>query len=239
MVLTIFFPTKKRAFWTWNRPCKPYKSHQTSLDQILDSVSTSCIKLSKERIIKYSNPTYSINDFKTGNCETMLLNHAIYYLNKSITKWISIGLYYPFEFASVVKIFGRSKQYVRFKDEWINFMNNEKILISIFRLISRIEDMCGNEVNLGWESVSKVWSLETVLSYRLGYSSASNFKHFYHDVIRAMAEMSGDVNTNIYNIVNPLPEKSDDVCCMLEVLLFMPEKALFDVQLERLIQEQG
>ncbi|KAF5290078.1 hypothetical protein FQA39_LY14859 [Lamprigera yunnana] len=98
--------------------------------------------------------------------------------------------------------------------------------------------MCGNEVYLGWVSVSEVWSLETVLSYRLSYSCASNFKHFYEDVIRAVAEMSGDANTNIYNIVNRLPEKSDDVCCMLDVLLFMPEKALFDVQLERRIQEQ-
>ncbi|KAF5301050.1 hypothetical protein FQA39_LY10869 [Lamprigera yunnana] len=48
-------------------------------------------------------------------------------------------------------------------------------------MILRIdEDMCGNEVYLGWQSVSEVWSLETVLSYRLSYSSASNCKHFYN-----------------------------------------------------------
>ncbi|KAF5288887.1 hypothetical protein FQA39_LY03766 [Lamprigera yunnana] len=104
--------------------------------------------------------------------------------------------------------------------------------------ILKIEDMSGNEVYLGWESVSEVWSLESVLRYRLSYSSCSNFKYFYEDVIRAVAEMSGDVKINIYNIINRLSEKSDDVCCMLEVLLFMPEKALFDVQLERRIQEQ-
>ncbi|KAF5289303.1 hypothetical protein FQA39_LY15141 [Lamprigera yunnana] len=104
--------------------------------------------------------------------------------------------------------------------------------------ILKIEDMSGNEVYLGWESVSEVWSLESVLRYRLSYSSGSNFKYFYEDVIRAVAEMSGDVKINIYNIINRLSEKSDDVCCMLEVLLFMPEKALFDVQLERRIQEQ-
>ncbi|KAF5283580.1 hypothetical protein FQA39_LY17282 [Lamprigera yunnana] len=98
--------------------------------------------------------------------------------------------------------------------------------------ILKIEDMFGNEVYLGWESVSEVWSLESVLSYRLSYSSGSNFKHFYEDVIRSVAEMSEDVKINIYNIINQLSGKSDDVCCMLEVLLFMPEKALFDVQLE-------
>ncbi|KAF5286618.1 hypothetical protein FQA39_LY16226 [Lamprigera yunnana] len=104
--------------------------------------------------------------------------------------------------------------------------------------ILKIEDMSVNKVYLGWESVSEVWSLESVLRYRLSYSSGSNFKYFYEDVIRAVAEMSGDVKINIYNIIDRLSEKSDDVCCMLEVLLFMPEKALFDVQLERRIQEQ-
>ncbi|KAF5289504.1 hypothetical protein FQA39_LY15059 [Lamprigera yunnana] len=105
--------------------------------------------------------------------------------------------------------------------------------------ILRIEDICGNEVYLSWESVSEVWSLESVLSYRLSYSFSSNFKHFFEEIIRAVAEMSGDVKINIYNIVNRLSEKSDDVCCMLEILLFMPEKALIDVQLERRIREQS
>ncbi|KAF5274240.1 hypothetical protein FQA39_LY07344 [Lamprigera yunnana] len=76
--------------------------------------------------------------------------------------------------------------------------------------ILRIEDMCGNE------SVSDVWSLETVLSYIFSYFSASNFKHFYDDVIRA--EMSGDANTNIYKILNRLPEKSDIKCVKYSLL---------------------
>ncbi|KAF5285267.1 hypothetical protein FQA39_LY16728 [Lamprigera yunnana] len=228
---------------------------------LVDSVSISCIRLAKEQIIKYSDPKYNINDFKTGDCETMLLNQRIYYLNKSKSKWISVGLYYRFEFASVVKIFGRSKQYVIFKEEeWIQFYKQRENINKYFQTcdmmwkprqiglktltfkmieekwIIRNEDMCGNKVYLGWESILEVWSLETVLSYRLNYSSASNFNHFYDDVIRAVAEMS---NTNIYDIVNKLPEKYDNVCCMLEVLLFMLEKALCDVQLERHIQEQG
>ncbi|KAF5278194.1 hypothetical protein FQA39_LY18382 [Lamprigera yunnana] len=232
--------------------------HSEAQYLVMDSIPTSCIQLEKEQIIKYSDPKYNINDLKTGDCETMLLNQTIYYLNKSKSKWISVGLYYPFEFASVVKIFGRSKQYVIFKEEeWIQFHEQRENINKYFQTfdmmwkprqidsktlmfemieekkILKIEDMSGNEVYLGWESVSEV------LRYRLSYSSGSNFKYFYEDVIRAVAEMSGDVKINIYNIINRLSEKSDDVCCMLEVLLFMPEKALFDVQLERRIQEQG
>ncbi|KAF5276324.1 hypothetical protein FQA39_LY18595 [Lamprigera yunnana] len=239
--------------------------YNSELDEnFLGFRATSCIQLANERIIKYSDTKYNINDFKTGDCKTMLLNQKMYYLNKSKSKWISVGLYHPFEFASVVKIIRRSKQYVIFKEEeWIQFCEQRENINKYFQTcdmmwkprqissktltfemieekkILRIEDVCGNEVYLGWESVSEVWSLQTVLSYRLSYSSGSNFKHFYDDVIRAVAEMSGDVKINIYNIVNRLSEKSDDVCCMLEILLFMPEKALFDVQLERRIQEQG
>ncbi|KAF5285257.1 hypothetical protein FQA39_LY16718 [Lamprigera yunnana] len=106
------------------------------------------------------------------------------------------------------------------------------------KMILKIEDMSGNKVYLGWESVSEVCSLISILRYRLSYSSGSNFKYFYEDVIRAVAEMSGDVKINIYSIINRLSEKSDDVCCMLVILLYMPEKALFDVQLEIRIQEQ-
>ncbi|KAF5289830.1 hypothetical protein FQA39_LY19431 [Lamprigera yunnana] len=158
----------------------------------VDSIPTSCVQPAKEQIIKYSDPKYNINDLKTGDCETMLLNQTIYYLNKSKSKWISVGLYYPFEFASVVKIFGRSKQYVIFKEEeWIQFHEQRENINKYFQTfdtmwkprqigsktltfemivekkILKIEDMSGNEVYLGWESVSEVWSLESVLRYRL------------------------------------------------------------------------
>ncbi|KAF5296721.1 hypothetical protein FQA39_LY12421 [Lamprigera yunnana] len=178
---------------------------------------------------------------ENGDCETMLLNQRIYYLNKSKSKWISVGLYYLFEIASVEKIFGRSKHYIIFKEEkWIQFHEQRENINKYFqncdmmrkpRQISSktltfemiegkkilwIEDMCGNKVYLGWESVSEVWSLESVLSYRLSYSSGSNFKHFYDDVIRAVAEMSGDVKINIYNIVNRLSENFDDKYSLLK-----------------------
>ncbi|KAF5299002.1 hypothetical protein FQA39_LY11634 [Lamprigera yunnana] len=129
--------------------------------ETMDSVATSCIQLAKERILKYSDTKYNINDFKIGDCKTMLLNQRIYYLNKSKSKWISVGLYYPFEFTSVVKIFGRSRQYVIFKEETCDMMWKPKQIGSktlTFEMIEeqkilRIEDVCGNKVYLGWESV--------------------------------------------------------------------------------------
>ncbi|KAF5282888.1 hypothetical protein FQA39_LY17449 [Lamprigera yunnana] len=137
----------------------------------MDSVSTSCIQLAKERIIEYSDPKYNINDFKTGDCETMLLNQKIYYLNKYKSKWISVGLYYPFEFASVVKtcdMMWKPRQ-IGSKTLTFEMIEEKKILRIAEKKILRIEDVCGNEVYLGWESVSEVWSLETVLNYRLSY----------------------------------------------------------------------
>ncbi|KAF5280163.1 hypothetical protein FQA39_LY18120 [Lamprigera yunnana] len=151
----------------------------------MDSIPTSCIQLAKEQIIKYSDPKYNINDLKTGDCETMLLNQTIYYLNKSKSKWISVGLYYLFEFASVVKIFGRSKQYVRFKEEeWIQFHEQRENINKYFQTfdtmwkprqigskaltfemieekkILKIEDMSGNEVYLVERLYEELGALE-------------------------------------------------------------------------------
>ncbi|KAF5294583.1 hypothetical protein FQA39_LY13342 [Lamprigera yunnana] len=87
------------------------------------------------------------------------------------------------------------KQYVTFKTSdmmWKPSQIGSKTLtfeMIVEKKILRIKDVCGNEVYLGWESVSEVWSLQTVLSFRLSYSSGSNSKHFYDDVIRAVAEM--------------------------------------------------
>ncbi|KAF5301820.1 hypothetical protein FQA39_LY10605 [Lamprigera yunnana] len=97
---------------------------------IVDFVATSCIQLAKERIIKYSDTKYNINDFKTGDCETMLLNQRIYYLNKSKSKWISVGLQ------------------IGSKTLTFEIIKEKKIL--------RIEDVCGNEVYLAIDLKSAV-----------------------------------------------------------------------------------
>ncbi|KAF5298568.1 hypothetical protein FQA39_LY11769 [Lamprigera yunnana] len=233
----------------------------------VDSIPTSCIQLAKEQIIKYSDPIYNINNLKTGDCETMLLNQTIYYLNKSKSKWISVGLYYPFEFASVVKIFGKSKQYVIYKEEeWIQFHKQRENTNKYFQTfdtmwkprqigsktltfemieekrILKIKNISGNDVYLGWESVSEVGSVESVLRYRLSYSSGSNIKYFYGDVIRAVAEMSGDVKINIYNIINRLSEKSNDfIKKMLKLYAQEHWTKSYDLKsaVERLYEELG
>ncbi|KAF5290564.1 hypothetical protein FQA39_LY14693 [Lamprigera yunnana] len=105
--------------------------------------------------------------------------------------------------------------------------------------------MSGNEVYLDWESVAEAWSLESVLRYRLSYSSGSNFKYFYEDVIRAVAEMSGDVKINIYNIINRLSEKSDDKYSLLKKMWMLYAKEhwtkAYDLKsaVERLYEELG
>ncbi|KAF5283766.1 hypothetical protein FQA39_LY17204 [Lamprigera yunnana] len=211
----------------------------------MDSIATSCTQLAKEQIIKYSDLKYNINDLKTGDCETMLLNQTISYLNKSKSKWISVELYYPFEFASVVKILGRSKQYVIFKEEeWIQFHEQRENINKYFQTFDTMwKPMQIGSKTLTFEMIEEKKILKMKIcvetKYKLSYSFGSNFKHFDEDVIRAVAKMWGDVKINIYNIINRLSENFDDVYCMLEVPLFMPEKTLFDVQLDRRIQEQG
>ncbi|KAF5281591.1 hypothetical protein FQA39_LY17763 [Lamprigera yunnana] len=158
------------------------KRPHSAMSVPVDSVTTICAQLPKERMIKNSNTKYNINDFKKEDFKTML--QRIYYLNKSKSKWISVGLYHPFEFASVVKIFGRSQQYVIFEEEeWMEFCEQRENINKYFQTcdmmwkprqigskiltfemieekkILRIEDLCGNEVYLEIQFIKKMWML--------------------------------------------------------------------------------
>ncbi|KAF5281481.1 hypothetical protein FQA39_LY17774 [Lamprigera yunnana] len=195
--------------------------------------------------------------------ETMLPNQTTYNLNKSKSKSISVGLYYLFQFASVVKIFGSYKQYVVFyEDEWKLFLEQRDDINKDFHTLHmtwrprqigsknftfeiigenkvlKIEDINGNGIYLAWEAISEVWNLQSLLTYRLSDPSAANFKHFYDNRITVVATMPGGVKNNIHYIVDQLSEKSNDVFCMLEVHLFMLEMVLLDVDLEKHIQEK-
>ncbi|KAF5281364.1 hypothetical protein FQA39_LY17806 [Lamprigera yunnana] len=70
--------------------------------------------------------------------------------------------------------------------------------------ILRIEDMCGNEVYLGWESMSEVWSLESVLSYKLSYSSEIQF---IKNMWMLYAEQHWTKTIDLKSAVEPLYEK--------------------------------
>ncbi|KAF5301954.1 hypothetical protein FQA39_LY10524 [Lamprigera yunnana] len=119
----------------------------SNFTKTMDSVATSSIQLAKERIIKYSDPKYNIDNFKSGDCETMLLNQPIHYLNKSKSKWSSVGLYYPFEFTSVEKTFDTMWKPTQIVSKTLTFeMIAEKKIL-------RIEDMHGNKIYLSYESV--------------------------------------------------------------------------------------
>ncbi|KAF5288041.1 hypothetical protein FQA39_LY15537 [Lamprigera yunnana] len=185
----------------------PPEKKGISYKSLVDSIPTSCIQLAKEQIIKYSDPKYNINDLKTGDCETMLLNQTIYYLNQSKSKWISVGLYYPFEFASVVKIFGRSKQYVIFKEEeWIQFHEQRENINKYFQTfdtmwkprqigsktltfemieekkILKIEDMSGNEVYLEIQFIKKMWMLYAQEHWTKSYDLKSAVERLYEEL---------------------------------------------------------
>ncbi|KAF5273502.1 hypothetical protein FQA39_LY07519 [Lamprigera yunnana] len=138
---------------------------------LMDSIPTSCIQLAKEQIIKYSDPKYNINDLKTGDCEQCYLIKQFIILEIQFIKeeeWIqfheqreNINKYFQ-TFDTMWK-----PRQIGSKTLTFEMIEEKKIL--------KIEDMSGNEVYLGWESVSEVWSLESVLRYRLSYSSEIQF----------------------------------------------------------------
>lgn len=185
-----------------------------------------------------------------------LLNQSIYFLNKSKTKYICIGLSPHINFYPIVKVCGVKNQCVLFdENEWDMLLENQGILLNYFhttdtqwtpmklgskvisfqtveyRKILKIVDAGESEVYLGWESLTELWDLIPLIKYRLNVLGSQGFNEFYSNVINGIVDMPGDFKTNITNILHPLKDtKSENVCCMMEILQFAPEKIGVDIE---------
>ncbi|KAF5296715.1 hypothetical protein FQA39_LY12415 [Lamprigera yunnana] len=114
-----------------------------------------------------------------------LLNQTTYNLNKSKSNSNSVGLYYPFQLAAVVKTFGNCKQYVVFNEEKSKLFVEQRDDINMYfhtlhmrwkpiqigsksltfeiiyeKKVLKIEDSKGNGVYLAWESIAEKAGLE-------------------------------------------------------------------------------
>ncbi|KAF5269106.1 hypothetical protein FQA39_LY08776 [Lamprigera yunnana] len=127
---------------------------------------------------------------------------------------------------------GRPKQYLVFKEqEWTLYDEQRENINKYFQTFDTmwksiqiglkaltlemieekkilwIADMCGNKIYLGSESVPELWSIESVLSYRLSYSSGSNLKHFYEDMCMLYAEQHWTKAIDLKSAVERIHEK--------------------------------
>lgn len=186
----------------------------------------------------------------TPKTDVPLFNRTIYFLNKSRNKFVCVGFDPNINFSPVVKMAGMKNQSVCFdENEWKELIQNQGIITNYFydlavqqwkpiklnfktihflaidgKKIIKIEDNDG-EVFLGWESISELWNLLSIILYRIDILKAQEFNVFYNAVLDGVSKAQGDVINNITDLVNAMKDtKSENVNCFMELLNFQPER---------------
>lgn len=189
-----------------------------------------------------------------------LLNHRVYALNKSNTKFVAVGLRPHSGFNPVIHIFGVKTEGVVFDEqEWKELVEQQVCLVKYFSTreldvlppkisqktikyqtirgdkVLAIRDERGIEVFLGQSSVYELLDLVGLIDYRVEILKGLDFCQFYSSVIKGVADLPGDDRSTIQNVLVPVMQThSENACGMLEMLKCGQDVINADLEMERL-----
>lgn len=184
--------------------------------------------------------------------ELPLVGEKIFFLNKSHSKWICIGLL-PFrDFEPTLKIVGVKKQCVCFNSkEWdwlmaetihlrkyFDYHNgvfpsvkgmNMRLSPESFDGVSRILkiEKGGEYVYLSYEGLLELWRLKETVECRLAVLKDMEYNRFYNDMVQCVAANGGEIDLEIEKMYNGVV--SESVCIMKELTMYWPQKIKNDV----------
>lgn len=219
---------------------------------------TKLIENAKSQAFKLKQTTYT-TETPTDAKMLPLISQCIYFLNKSKSKCVCVGLSAHLTFSPAVKLFGLRNQCMFFDEtEWKLVTENLENLMNYFHAgdtpwppmkigsktimfqtvaknkVIKFQDLGDSELYLGWESLAELRELLPIISYRVDTLASQEFKMFYDSIIEGVAEMPGNFKVNIMNILAPLKElHCENMCSMLEILHFLPEKICVDMEVAK------
>lgn len=195
-----------------------------------------------------------VEEFRTKRSE-ILISESVYYINKSRSKWVSVGFLLERKYTPVIKLGGyKYNQHILFnEDQWISFLNNQGVMLSfiysnsygwqpmqgdgyeihfIFMGDSRVIKITqdgGNELYLAGDTINELVNLVNLVKYRFDMLKFQEFSKYYNTIVSGVSLQNGDLIKNIYDVITPNPN-SANVCCVLELLQFYPESVIEDVE---------
>lgn len=179
-----------------------------------------------------------------------LLNSKIFFLNKSSSKFVIVGISNQ-DFSPKIIIGGKNGFSITLSEEsWNSFCNhrgvienyfcfpqqiNEPMLnIDNFKLyfekvnslpVIKIKEEYSRYVYLGYESIETLWRLKEVVDYRISIIKKQEFSLYFKVFQTSISIQEGDPIDNIYRILQPNQNpNSENVSTMLEFLILYPEE---------------
>lgn len=185
-----------------------------------------------------------------------IVNQTFYFLNKSKTKWVCVGLAPHLRLTPIVKICGKGQGICFGEAEWKQFVDSQGILLNYFyatdtpwpamhigpktiyfqtinqKRIVKIQDMDENELYLGYESVIECVELLQLIEHRLDMLKSQQFNNYYNNMINTLATMPGDFKVNIKTMLQSNKDCAN-ACAMKELVHFNSEKIAVDLEVAR------
>lgn len=198
---------------------------------------------------------YLIDQFKKR--KSILINETTYFINKSKSKWISVGLSLERKYEAVIKLGGyKNNQHIIFnEDQWISFLNNQGIMLSFVHSdkngwqpmsgngyqihfvfigdakIIKITQDGGNELFLAGDTINELSNLVNLIKYRYDMLKSIEFSKYYDSLLGGLSLTNGDVIKNVYDIISPFKNlNNENICCVLELLNFYSDCIIEDVE---------
>lgn len=163
--------------------------------------------------------------YKELKCQLMI-NEKNYPLNKSKSKWLSIGLAARYNYEPAVKLYGYKGQTVILSEiAWMKLCEYQGIIMNYFytnsfwdpiitpywsvnfeiihgKKVVRISGYKGNEeIYFALDTLCNIGEMMDIVKYRMKVLKSQNFQHFYSGMLMRVSRMDGEMVTNLINEV--------------------------------------
>lgn len=182
-----------------------------------------------------------VSDFKS----TSIVQQCFYPLNKSINKYMCIGLSTE-DFNPCIKLSGnKGISILLSENEWREILVYQGIItnnlfssetrweplefgdISIYFEKIRDENLLKIKKNgfylyLGRETVCNMWQLIPLLEKRLIFLKNQQFKQYFSIFKNSYANNGGDIVNKIFEVLSAQENPSENVCTIMEMVILHP-----------------
>lgn len=177
----------------------------------------------------------------------VVVNEKTYHLNKSKSKFVTVGLAYDFGFQPCITFSGnKSKTLLLSEYEWKELLQYQGLLTNYFYTqevtaplttsaltISfenyndvkyiKLEDRHNSYVCFGIESVCQLWMLLPLIEYRLDMLRKQDFQNYFNCKLNIAVNKNGDIYQQIINVISAASNPdSENVSTMMELLFQHP-----------------
>jgi hypothetical protein len=179
--------------------------------------------------------------------DCVVIGERKFHLNKSRTKFLSIGLAHDFNYEPFVKLSGNKCDVILFnREEWKYFLTYQGIVTNYFcsnDLMDSIEtenfrvdfeqvqnsrvvkiSKNNSYIYLGYETICNLWERTPLIEYRLDILERLQFTNYFKIVQKGLQTYAGNIFDNALNLLQPSKNRnSENVSMIMELIYLYPK----------------